>query len=69
MTHPLRRFRKSENLTIEQIAGRAGLSKATVSRIERDLQKTTEATIRRLIQASEGKLTANDFIATSEAAE
>lgn len=61
--HPLRRFRLDRRLSLADFAAISGVSKTSLSRIETGHQQTTEATIRALMTATGGALTANDFIA------
>ena len=49
--HGLRRIREARALTQGQLAQRAGLNMATISRIENDLNRPTIPTLRALAQA------------------
>lgn len=62
MSHPLRKFREANKLSLDALAAVTGISKPSLSRIETGKQKTTQATIERLMKAT--GLSANDFIAS-----
>jgi transcriptional regulator with XRE-family HTH domain len=47
----VRRLRKAQNMTLEQVAKRAGVSKSLLSQIERDQTNPTLATLWRLTKA------------------
>lgn len=65
--HPLRAYRHRNNLTLEQLAGRAETTKATISRIENGTIDPTFALTRRLIVATKFEVTADMLIAWSPA--
>lgn len=57
----LRDYRKSQNLTLDELAARIGRSAATVSRIERGKNQPDWATLDAIERATEGAVTPNDF--------
>lgn len=66
LDHPLRVFRKANNLSLEALAQRAGTTKSWLSRIEAGEIPST-ALIARLVSVSEGALTPNDFFVGARA--
>jgi transcriptional regulator with XRE-family HTH domain len=60
--HPLRRFRTQRKLSMECVAVAVGVSKATISRIETGRQTPTLGIVERLIDFSEGALSADSFL-------
>jgi len=72
MVHPLTQYRLAEGLSGEAVAKRAGTSRQTIHRIESGAQFPSLTLIRRLIDATGGAVTADDFLpprAEPEAAE
>lgn len=63
--HPLKAYREGAGLSLDDLAGKAGTSKASLSRIEGRLQKPSLGLIERLIAVSGGKLAADDFLSES----
>lgn len=61
--HPLRTFRMQRRLSLESVASAVKVSKATISRIETGRQTPTLGVIERLIEFSEGALSADSFLA------
>ena len=66
MAHPLREYRKRLGITLHALADRTGLSKPTLPRIETGKQKTTQVTIERIVEATGGAVTANDFVTKAD---
>lgn len=65
MEHPFRSLRKRIELTLDEVAGFTGVSKASLSRIETGEQQPSFEIIRTLISFSSsygGALTASDFV-------
>lgn len=60
--HPLKSYRLSAGLSLEELAGRVGASKASLSRIEARLQTPSLGLVERIVAVSGGELTANDFV-------
>ncbi len=60
VVHPLKAYRKRQGLTLEELALRAGTTKSWLSRIESGEPPGTSL-IGRLVAASDGQLTPNDF--------
>jgi DNA-binding XRE family transcriptional regulator len=61
-SHPLRIWRLANDFTVAGLGALAGLSSATVSRIENGRQTPSLAMVKRLIKASGGALAAGDFL-------
>lgn len=57
----LSQYRKAKGLTLDAIAEKIGRSAATVSRIERGLNKPDWATMLAIEEATNGDVTPNDF--------
>lgn len=64
-THPLRRYRQERGIKINDLARETHVHKATISRIERGKQTPSVALVRRLISASGGTLSSEDFMGHS----
>lgn len=60
--HPLRKFRNKHGIGIDEMARRAGTSKASISRIENGSQWPSGGLLSRLIRATNGEVTADDFL-------
>lgn len=60
--HPMRIYRRKNGLALDAIARAAKVSRGTVSRIETGKQNPSVELMRRLIRASAGELSAQDFI-------
>lgn len=69
MTHPLEQYRSEAKLTRDALAKRAGTSRQTIHRIEVGGQTPSLNMIRKLVKASGGELSADDFMGVREAAE
>lgn len=65
--HPLRRYRLDNGLSLDELALKSRTSKATLSRIETGLQTPSLSLIRRISTATDGALTANDFMGAAPA--
>lgn len=59
--HPLTVYRKARKLSIDDVVRETGLSKASISRIERGKQQPSADSLRRLCQFTAGLLRPNDF--------
>jgi transcriptional regulator with XRE-family HTH domain len=59
--HPLRKWRKSAALTLEQVAVRLGTSRQVVSDWERGRRRPGPVLMPRLRDLTEGKVGADDF--------
>jgi len=67
-THPLRTYREVAGLTLQELATKAGTTKATLSRIENG--RTPQPRLKlvnRLCKVSRGKLSPYDFVPTDGA--
>jgi transcriptional regulator with XRE-family HTH domain len=60
--HPLRSYRERAGISLDELASRAGTSKASLSRIETRVQVPSLGLVERIISAAGGELTANDFV-------
>ncbi|WP_041344925.1 helix-turn-helix transcriptional regulator [Nitrobacter sp.] len=58
--HPLKAYRKAQGMTLEELASRVGTTKSWLSRIESG-EPPGSSLIGRLVAASDGQLTPNDF--------
>jgi len=61
--HPMRRYRREKAMPLDQLAEATGVDKSTLSRIERGKQNPSIDLLRRLIAATGGALSAEDFCA------
>jgi len=68
MTHPLRQFRITHGITLEQLARSTGTTAATLSRIECGLRLPSAMLMRKLVEATNGKVRADDFLLGLKAA-
>jgi transcriptional regulator with XRE-family HTH domain len=59
--HPLRKYRRDTGISLEDLAKETNVHKSSISRIERGKQSPSIALMRRLIEASKGALSPNDF--------
>jgi transcriptional regulator with XRE-family HTH domain len=62
MEHALTKFRRKHRLSVRDLAREVGVSAATVSRIETGKQNPSMALLVKLVEASKGKLKADDFL-------
>jgi transcriptional regulator with XRE-family HTH domain len=62
MTHPLRIYRETHEVTAEALARSAATTAATISRIERGQRLPSAALMARLVVATHGKVRADDFL-------
>ena len=60
--HPLRKYRKTEGMTLAELAQKVDMSVPSLCRIELGQQAPSLALISRLIKISRGKLRADDFL-------
>lgn len=61
--HPLRHYRRLHGFSLEVFAKRVGTSKATLCRIETGTNGPSHALLQRLIEATEGAVTADMIVA------
>lgn len=66
MNHPMTNFRKKTAISKERLAKLAGTTRQTIHRIESGEQTPSLDLVARLIAASEGALSADDFLPISE---
>jgi transcriptional regulator with XRE-family HTH domain len=66
--HPLKAFRTARKITIDDVVKETGLSKASISRIERGKQLPSSGSLKRLCQFTGGLLRPNDFFDVDRAA-
>jgi transcriptional regulator with XRE-family HTH domain len=59
--HPLRKYRERNEITLQELALKAGTSVPSLCRIERRQQTPSLALVARLIKACKGAVTAHDF--------
>jgi transcriptional regulator with XRE-family HTH domain len=64
-SHPLRSYREREGISLDGLAAAVGASKASLSRIEARLQIPSLGLVERIVSASNGALTANDFVSSA----
>ena len=62
MEHALKRFRLSANISADQLAKAAGTSRQTIHRLENGHQVASLWLVSRLIKATGGAVTADDFL-------
>ena len=60
--HPMKAWRRGQKLSLDALAKSVRASKSTLSRIETYAADPSVSLIRRICDASDGKLTANDFV-------
>jgi transcriptional regulator with XRE-family HTH domain len=60
--HPLQSYRERAGLTLDVLAERVGVSKATLSRIENRKQAPSLDLVSKLKAASGGEVSADDFL-------
>lgn len=65
--HPLRSYRESHGISLDNLAASVGASKASLSRIETRLQTPSLGLVERIVGVSGGALNANDFFAVERA--
>ena len=66
MAHALTKFRTSNGLSMEQVAKLAGTTRQSIFRIESGGQTPSLALVQRLIDASSGSLSADDFLPSAQ---
>lgn len=64
--HPLRSYRVKAGLSLEELAKSVGVSKASLSRIEKRKQAPSLGLVEKLIGACDGKISASDFLSDPE---
>lgn len=62
MEHPLKSFRTRNDLSLDALAERIGVSKATLSRLENKKQDASSDLLRRISEATNGEVTPNDIV-------
>jgi predicted transcriptional regulator len=62
MMHPLKRYRTSIGLSACEFAAKVGVSNVSIHRIEAGKQTPSLSLIARIISATGGALSANDFL-------
>jgi predicted transcriptional regulator len=65
MEHALKHYRTSVGIRISQLARAACTSRQSIHRIEKGEQTPSLDLVRRLVDATEGNVTAADFVAAS----
>jgi len=66
MSHALAEFRTRKGLSKAAIAAKVGISRQSIHRIERGEQTPSLALVRRLVDATDGELRADDFMPPAE---
>jgi transcriptional regulator with XRE-family HTH domain len=68
MDHPLRKFRNaaSPKISLADFADQIGITAASLSRIERGKQNPPVETLRKIVQATGGKVPADALLGTQE---
>lgn len=61
--HPLRNYRQEAGISLSTLAEQCGTSTATISRIERGAQWPESELLQKLVDATGGRVSANDFLA------
>ncbi|WP_093805071.1 helix-turn-helix transcriptional regulator [Stappia sp. ES.058] len=67
MEHPLKTYRTKSGLTLETLASLSNSTAATLSRIEARKQSPSLMLVQRLVLATGGCLSANDFVEPPQA--
>jgi transcriptional regulator with XRE-family HTH domain len=62
MAHALRKYRHEAGKSLQEVAERSKTTRATLSRIENGLQIPSLDLVKRIIEATHGAVTANDFL-------
>lgn len=62
MTHALRSFRSEADITLDVLAEQVGVSKGQLSKIENGRSLPSLDLVARLVAASGGRLSADDFL-------
>ncbi len=65
----LRRYRETENLSLDQLGALLGVEKGHLSRIERGLIWPSREFFENLSRVTGGRVTANDFVAPAPQSE
>jgi DNA-binding XRE family transcriptional regulator len=60
--HALTRYRRTHRLSLDAFAALVDASKATISRLEARIQDPSFDLVRRIIAATDGEVTADDFV-------
>jgi predicted transcriptional regulator len=60
--HPLRKYRKANGLTLRALGKKAKISDSILSRIENGQINPSWSLARRLVKATDGAVTADDFM-------
>jgi DNA-binding XRE family transcriptional regulator len=64
--HAMRRYRKEKGLPLDALAKAVNVSRGTISKIETGRALPSVGLIRRLIAATDGALSADDFVRNAE---
>jgi len=62
MEHALRTYRIKSGISLDTLALSAGVKKSFLSKIERSVARPSVKTIARLVHATNGAVTPNDFM-------
>lgn len=63
MEHPLKVYRHSRGLSLQRLAERVNTTKSTLSRVEAGLLQPSFGLLRRIVEATEGDVTADALVA------
>lgn len=66
-THPLRSYRHKQELALEVLAERVGVTRQSLSRIELGKQNPSLDLIDKLVKATGGRVKAEDFLPSRRA--
>ncbi len=66
MEHPLRKYRRENDLSLEVLAERVGTTRATISRIETLVREPSAEMMRKISTATNGAVTPNDLLGASQ---
>lgn len=65
---PLARWMKDAAINDAQLAGRVGCDRTTITRLRQGKTTPSLALVARILAVAEGRLSANDFLPSAEAA-
>lgn len=65
--HALRLYRIKHQISLEQLAVIVGTTRATLSRVETGTQQPSMALLKKIIMATGGEVSADDFITFEDA--
>lgn len=66
MEHPLRKYRRENDLSLEVLAERVGTTRATISRIETLVREPSAEMMRKISAATNGVVTPNDLLGAAQ---